>query len=198
MDASPDSELIAALREGQDTAYAQLLHEYGGTMLVIARRYMRNEDDARDCFQEACLKVFKAINKFEQRSSLKTWIHRIVVNECLMKLRKQQRGGTKEVEFDDSAEHFDAYGFRIEPNWDLGDSAENLLQDEQKREFVLAAIDKLSDDFRNILLLRDIQDYNTQETAQLLDVSEAVVKTRLHRARGALKVFLEPLYERRV
>ena len=195
MNASPDSELVAALKAGQETAYAQLLHEYGGTMLVIARRYMRNEDDARDCFQEACLKVFKAVHNFEQRSSLKTWMHRIVVNECLMKIRKQHRGGSQEVEFDERADQYDSYGFRLEPNWELGDSAESLLQDEQKRAFVLEAIDKLPDDFRNVLLLRDIQEYSTRESAELLEVSEAVVKTRLHRARGALKVYLEPLFE---
>ncbi len=155
---------------------------------------MRNEDDARDCFQEACLKVFKAIQRFEQRSSLKTWLHRIVVNECLMKLRKQQRGSAQEVQFDDTADHYDAYGFRIEPRWNLDLSAEKLLADEQNRQFVLAAIDQLPDDFRNVLLLRDIQGYSTREAAQLLECSEAVVKTRLHRARATLKVFLEPLF----
>ena len=194
MSASNESELVAALKDGQEQAFVQLINGYGGPILAIARRYMRNEDDARDCFQDACLQVFKSIHKFEQRSSLKTWMHRIVVNECLMRLRKPQRSGTQEVNFDETAVRFDEYGLRIEPDWDLGDSTESLLASQQNRQLVLAAIDKLPDDFRNVLLLRDIEEYSTAETAALLDVSDAVVKTRLHRARKALKHFLEPLY----
>ena len=189
-----ENKLVAALQGGDESAYVQLINEYGGAMLAVARRYMRTEDDARDCFQDACLQVVRAIGKFEQRSSLKTWVHRIVVNECLMRLRKQGRSSAKETEFDESNSDYDEYGFRVEPTLDLSQPVDSLLAKSQNRTLVLESINKLPEDFRNVLLLRDIEEYSTRDTATLLEVSEAVVKTRLHRARSALKKSLEPLF----
>ncbi len=194
MATSTETRLVSKLKAGDEAAYAEFIDNYGGVMLSVARRYMRDEDNARDCFQDACLQVFRAIDKFEHRSTLKTWAHRITVNACLMSLRKQSRTDKRNVEFDETAPQFDSYGFRIEPQWDLGESAESLVENEKTRQFVLNAINNMSHDYRNILLLRDIEEYSIKETAQLLDVSEDVVKIRLHRARAALKRALEPLF----
>src|SRR5688572_2360303 len=86
-----DTELLAALRAGESAAYEHLVREYGGRMLLVARRFLSQEQDAQDAVQDAFLSAFKAIENFEGNSKLSTWLHRIVVNASLMKLRAQRR-----------------------------------------------------------------------------------------------------------
>ena len=83
--------LLAGLRAGEDDAYETLLRSHSGRMLAVARRFMASEDDARDAVQEAFVSAFKAMDNFEGDSRLSTWLHRIVVNACLMKLRTRRR-----------------------------------------------------------------------------------------------------------
>ena len=190
---SDDKHLVARLREGDEASYEQLVRTYGGRMLAVARRFLRNQEDARDCVQEAFLQAFGSIDRFEERSSLGSWLHRIVVNAALMKIRAQKR--RPEESLDDLLPQFDADGSRPEPEAELAVPLETLLERSQTRELVRRSIDRLPEGYRNLLILRDIEGYNTQEAAALLGLTSGAVKTRLHRARGALKSLLEPMMQ---
>lgn len=190
VDGSDEGQLVARLQIGDGASYEQLVRTYGGRLLAVARRLVRNEEDARDCVQEAFLQAFRNIEKFEQRASLGSWLHRIVVNAALMKLRARTR--RPEAPIEDLLPQFDADGQRPEPEAELAVSLE-LLEGREVREAVRRSIDQLPDGYRNVLLIRDIEGYDTAETAALLGLTPGAVKTRLHRARAALKTLLEPI-----
>lgn len=127
-----DSALLARLRAGDDDAYQELLRTYGGRMLAVARRMMRNEEDARDCLQDAFLSAFRAVDRFEQNAKLGTWLHRIVVNACLMRLRSRRR--RQEELVDPSTPEFDAHGFRIGPTEMPPMGADDAMEQKELRE----------------------------------------------------------------
>lgn len=186
-----DEALLAGLRAGDAASYEVLVRTHGGRMLAVARRFLRNEADARDCVQDAFLLAFRQIHTFEGRSSVGTWLHRIVVNAALMKVRA--RLGQREESLDGLLPEFDAMGNRVERSAPLGPSAEILVQRREVRDLVRQSIDRLPEGYRTILILRDIEEYDTEETARLLDTTPGNVKTRLHRARAALKTLIGPL-----
>jgi RNA polymerase sigma-70 factor (ECF subfamily) len=189
-DLADERQLVARLRVGDGASYEQLVRTYGGRLLAVARRLVRNEEDARDCVQEAFLQAFRNIEKFEQRASLGSWLHRIVTNAALMKLRARAR--RPEASIEDLLPQFDADGQRAAPEAELAVSLE-LLERREVREAVRRSIDQLPDGYRNVLLIRDIEGYDTAETAALLGLTPGAVKTRLHRARTALKSLLAPV-----
>ena len=162
-----------------------------GWMIAVAQRLLTDRALAEDAVQEAFVAAFRSYHKFENRSSLKTWLHRITVNAALMKLRKIKR--LSEQAIDEFLPEFDQYDCRIEAPWSNIVSIEDIIENEQTQAQVHTAIDKLPDAYRNVLLLRDIEGYDTGEVAELLALSESNVKVRLHRARTALKKLIEPL-----
>ncbi|MFP4125784.1 MAG: RNA polymerase sigma factor [Alphaproteobacteria bacterium] len=188
---SDDAALVARLQAGEDAAYAELVRRHGGRMLTVARRYLHSEDAAQDCVQEAFLAAFKALDRFEGRSSLATWLHRITVNAALQALRR--RGAKDEVAIEPWLPTFDEEGFLEGPTQLTAADAEELLARDDVRTEVRAAIDRLPRSYRNVLLLRDIEGLSMSEVAEMLEVSENNAKVRLHRARTALKKELEPL-----
>ena len=188
-----ESSLLARLQAGEDAAYQELLRIHGGPLLAVARRLMRNEEDARDCLQDAFFSAFRAIDRFEGKAKLGTWLHRIVVNACLMRLRSQKRKPEELV--DPQLPEFDDYGFRIGPTEMAFASADELLARAEVREQVRKGIDELPKNYRTVLILRDIEDFNTSETAELLGVTPEAVKVRLHRARLALRSKIGNLVE---
>ncbi len=188
-----EAEILAALRQGAQSGFEALMRRHGGRLLATARRLLQNEEDARDCLQDSFLKVFERIDQFEGRASLATWLHRIVVNTALMKLRARARKAEESI--DPLLPDFDERGCRIEPAWNFPETVEEMLAREQIREAVRDKIAALPETYRIVLMLRDIEGLSTAETAALLEVSEGVVKVRLHRARAALKKLLEPLWQ---
>jgi len=161
-------------------------------MLATATRLLGDRHLAEDCVQESFLSAFQRIDSFEGRADVGTWLHRITVNACLMKLRSRKR--KPETSIDDLMPDFDANGCRVEPFWQIPKSVDELVAERQTRELILAKIDELPENYRIVLMLRDIEELSTQDVAALLDVSENVVKVRLHRARAALKKLLESVW----
>lgn len=191
---SPDeAALLVRLRAGEDAAYRELLNQQGGRLLSVARRLLRDEDDARDCLQDAFLSAFRAIDRFEGQAKLGTWLHRIVVNACLMRLRSRKRH--PEDLIDPQLPELDQYGFRIGPTEMTAATADELLERKEVRREVREAIDALPEGYRTVLVLRDIEELDTAETAELLEVTPGAVKTRLHRARVALRDQIGSLFE---
>lgn len=183
-------DLVAALRRDETAAHEAFVWRFGGQLLATARRFLRCEQDCYDAVQEAFISAFQAIDKFEGNSKLGTWLHRILVNACLMKLRSRFR--RHEVPIDDLLPKFDNSGHHTlsTPRW--RHAPDEQLQSDETRALVRRCIDMLPDDYRWILLLRDIEELDTEETAATLNLTAGAVKTRLHRARQALRTLLEP------
>lgn len=187
--AAREHGLLARLRAGEDDAFDELVRSAGGRMLAVARRMLGREEDAQDAVQEAFLSAFKSLDRFDERSLLTTWLHRITVNVCLMRLRA--RGRRPERSLEELMPAFRADGHQSNPagNWKPDPSAG--IQRAELRALVRARIEELPEPFREIIVLRDIAQLDTEQTAELLGISVPGVKTRLHRARQALKTLLD-------
>ena len=160
-------------------------------MFAVARRFLRSQEDTADAVQDAFLSAFRSLDSFEGNSALATWLHRIVVNVCLARLRTRSR--SREVRIDDLLPTFDETGrhSRLVRPWD--DHALARLAQAETRAHVRACIERLPDPYRKVLVLRDIEELDTEQTARRLGINSGAVKTRLHRARQALRTLLEPV-----
>lgn len=185
-----DLALVERLRAGEDAAYEELVRTYGGRLLAVARRFLSSEDDARDALQDAFLNAFRSIDRFEGHAKLSTWLHRIVVNACLMRLRTRRR--KPETSIEDLLPNWQEDGHPERPASAWRTDALEALQRSELQALVLEKIQLLPDGYRNVLMLRDIEDLDTEETAEAMGISQGAVKTRLHRARQALRELLEP------
>jgi RNA polymerase sigma-70 factor, ECF subfamily len=188
--AGDECGFVAALRGRDSPCREQFVRRFGGQMLATARRFLHRDEDCADAVQEAFLSAFQAIDRFKGNSTLGTWLHRIVVNVCLMKLRARSRRSEVSIDallptFDESGHHAHAVRPWKQP------PDEQLLRDET-RSLVRRCIDILPDDYRTVLVLRDIEELSTEETAEILGAKPGTVRTRLHRARQALRTLVEP------
>ena len=181
--------LVDGLKRGDDRAYEDLVRGYGGAMLAVARRFLRDEDEARDAVQDAMTAAFKAMRFFREDARLSTWLHRITVNACLMKLRTARRHPTAPI--DELLPRFDETGHRLELETERATLVEDAVDAPVVRARVRECIAKLPDPYRAVLLCRDIEELDTVETSRLLGISPENVKTRLHRARQALRALIE-------
>jgi len=169
---------------------SHLVSTHSDWMLGAAFRILRDRAHAEDAVQVAFTKIWSKYGEFEGRSALQTWMHRVVVNEALMTLRKIKR--RNEHSIDDLLPVFDKSGCRVELEDNTPATPEVLLSRRQTNDYVRDAIMTLPDRYRIVLCLRDIEGFSTIETSEALELSEANVKVRLHRARAALKTLLEP------
>lgn len=185
---SSEAELVALLRRGDAAAYETVVRRHGARMLHVARRILNGSEDAHDVVQESFLAAFRAIDDFGGGARLATWLHRITVNTALMRLRSRRRRPEESIE--DVLPRFDTEGTRVDGGsaWDA--PTEELLQRRETRVRVREAIARLPESYRTVLVLRDIEDMDTVETAQALGISANAVKIRLHRARQALRALL--------
>ncbi len=189
-DTAAEADLLSRLRAGQDDAYEQLVRSYGGQLLSVTRRYLRDEADAQDAVQEAFLSAFKALDRFQGDSKISTWLHRIAINAALMKIRSRQR--KKETSIEDLLPSFQEDGHHASPVPAWQDQADRKMERKETQQLVRKCISELPENYRNVLLLRDIEELDTSETATMLGISANAVKIRLHRARQALRELLAP------
>jgi RNA polymerase sigma-70 factor (ECF subfamily) len=181
---------LARMQAGDNDAFEACVRTYCGQMLHVARRILRNEDDAHDAVQDAFLSAFKGISQFKGESRIGTWLHRIVVNAALGRLRRMQRHPESSIE--DLLPHFGDGEHQLDPPVPWKATPATTVQHKETRELVLRCISRLPETYRIVVLLRDIEGLDTDETARLLGTTTAVVKTRLHRARQALRTLLDP------
>lgn len=183
-----DPLLVARLRAGDESAFEQLVRATMGRLLAVARRLLRNEEEARDAVQTAFIRAFQSLSKFREESRLSTWLHRIVVNEALMRLRSR----AKEEPIDDALlPQFKADGHQIRDTVDWSDSAEKAIERAETKALVTASIQQLPEPYRTTLILRDVEELDPDEVAEQMGVSKNVIKVRLHRARQMLRTLLE-------
>ncbi len=193
-DVVDEQALLAALRAGHEWAFETMVRVFGGRLLAVARRFTRNDEDARDVVQSAYVSAFRGLNEFEGACQLSTWLHRIVVNTALMQLRSRRR--KPEDSIDALLPAFQQDGHHVEQFSDWSAPAVQLLEQQQTRATVRACIDQLPNNYRAVLMLRDIEERSTQEVAELLTMTPTAVKVRLHRARQALSTLLRKEYAR--
>ena len=160
-------------------------------MLALSERMLRDRGLAEDAVQEAFMAAFRGLDNFEGRSTLKTWLCRITVNASLTKLRQLKRLAEKPI--DEYLPEFDRHDCRIEAPWTKLAPLQDVLENDDIRATVRETIDALPESYRIVIQLRDIEGYDTSEVAELLEISRANVKVRLHRARAAIKKLLEPV-----
>lgn len=185
-----EAGLIAQLRAGDESAYEHVVRTYGGRLLAVTRRILGSDEDARDVVQDAFLNAFRSINRFEGNSKLSTWLHRIAVNAALMKLRTRKRKPEQSIEallpaFLDDGHHEERF-----QSWD--EPVDQVMERAEIRQLVRAQIDALPESYRTVLVLRDIEGLDTEETAKMLGLTVNATKIRLHRARQALRSLLAP------
>jgi RNA polymerase sigma-70 factor, ECF subfamily len=178
-----DAAPVARIRNGDESACEALVREHGPRMLAVARRFLTCHEDCNDAVQDAFISAFRAIDTFGGTSSLGTWLHRVVVNACLMKLRRRK----SEQSIESMLPQFAADGHHLAP---IEADALAKASAAEERAWVRQCIDRLPEAYRAVLLLRDIEGHDTQETAEILNCTVANVKTRLHRARQALRTIM--------
>jgi RNA polymerase sigma-70 factor (ECF subfamily) len=182
--------MLERLRAGEDAAFAELVRANTGRLLAVARRILKSEDEAHDALQEAFLQAFRALDRFEGNAQLSTWLHRIVVNTCLMRLRHRKRHPEQAI--DELLPAFDETGHRVDPGPAWMDHPLDHLERARLQKVVREAIDRLPASHRDVLVLRDIEGLSTEEAAVGLGIRPEAAKMRLHRARQALRTLLEP------
>ena len=186
-----EEQFLARAKSGDFDAFEVLVGRTEGRVYSHLLRLLVNEEDARDLLQETYLSAFKSLASFKGDSAFFTWVYRIATNHALMRLRKKQ---PQEVVLDELSipTHEELKGRAIS-DWSL-DPKEALLRREL-REVLESAIRKLPPLYRAVVLMRDVEESSTQETARALGISEGAVKTRLHRARVFLRETLAPYFE---
>lgn len=188
---SEEGAPLTALRAGDPAAFERLVREHAPRMLAVARRYLRREDDAEVAVQDAFVSAHRALPGFQGEAGLGTWLHRITVNAALGLLRRKRRL-ERETSLEDLLPRFRSDGHREAPGLPWVESRESRLEQEEARRKVREALDQLPEIHRTVLMLRDIDGFDTGETATLLGINDNAVKARLHRARLALRTLLEP------
>lgn len=185
-----DGDLLRRLRSGDEAAFSELVRMNIGMLLATARRILRSEDEARDAVQEAFLQAFQALHRFHGDAPLAVWLRRIAINASLMRLRSRRR--RTEIAVDELLPPFYEDGHRVDPGEPWGPSALAAIERDETRAFVREQIERLPEAYRQVLLLRDIEDLDTEETATVLGITPGAAKVRLHRARQALRALLGP------
>lgn len=188
---SSEADLLRRLKRGEEQAYEELVRTLTPRLLAVARRTTRTEADAEDAVQEAFLSAFKAIGSFDGRSSLATWLHRIVVNAALMKARK---ASSRERSIEELLPVFDGGEHRHQPRaWR---DVTNLDGERiELRATLVEALAQLPEEFRTVIVLKDIEGLESRQIAESLGISDALVRQRLHRGRQALMKLLAPVME---
>ncbi len=197
----PDLVLADRLAAGDERAFIELVGRHQRAMLAVARTFTSNRALAEEIVQETWMAVVTGIDRFERRSSLKTWIFRILANRARTRASREAR--TVPFSAFDEAEdggtavptsRFDARGMWAEPprRW-AETSAVTMLERAEVRRQIDVAIEALPPRQRAVLVLRDIEGVESEEARVLLEISEANQRVLLHRARAAVRLALEPI-----
>lgn len=182
---------LEALNSGDATEYARVVEAYSGIIYRLALKMLHNPQDAEDVLQETFIKAYRALPKFNGRSKISTWLYRIATNEALMFLRKKKPDSISvEAPFENKLE--EQTQLQI-VDWCC--IPEDELASDEARHHLDLSINELSITLRAVFILRDIEDLSIKETAEILEISESAVKTRLHRARMQLRESLTSYYQ---
>jgi len=187
-----ESELARQLIAGETGAFDRFVEYFRPKIFQYSWLMCGHREDAEEVAQETLLKVFESGDQLREPEKIRSWVFRIAKNACLMKRRKSMFAPARELSLDEfmPSKHQDGHQLRIEiADWSALPEGKALQS--EMRELLEKAIRELPEVYRSVILLRDMEELSTQETAQILDVSDDVVKTRLHRARLAIRQRLD-------
>jgi RNA polymerase sigma-70 factor (ECF subfamily) len=204
-------KLIEALRQGDETAFVMLIDQYHTALLRLALIYTSSRAVAEEIVQETWIGVLQGIHRFEGRSSLKTWIFRILINQAKKRAQRENRQipfsalWNPEAEPDEPAVALDRFQPADDPKWPghwvsqperWDDIPESRLLSEETRAYLLQAIENLPPSQQEVITLRDIEGWSPEEVCNLLGITEVNQRVLLHRARskvrGALEQYFKP------
>ncbi len=186
---SIEAELIRRVCDGKPDAFEELVRPYERMVYLTAISILRNQADAEEVAQEAVLKAFSKLSSFRAECKFSTWLIQITYNEARMKLRKDHRHLYESIDEQQEGSEGD-YWPRDFADWRPIPS--ELLEENETRQALQNAISSLSPTYREVVILRDVQNLSIKDAATILGVSEGTVKTRLHRARLLLRDALAP------
>jgi RNA polymerase sigma-70 factor (ECF subfamily) len=178
-----EMSLVHAAKAGDLEAFSQLVNRYDRNVFRIAQHITHNEEDAQDVVQDAFLKAYRNLDRFQENSKFYTWLVRIAVNEALMKLRKRRNDRT--VSLDEDLETEEGSMPREVADW--SPNPEQLYGQSELGDILKKTVQGLSPGFRTVFVLRDVEGLSTEETAEMLGLSIPAVKSRLLRARLQLR-----------
>jgi len=181
-------DLLERVRNDEPGAFDEFVRVYGDRIYAFGMRVCGNPQDAQDVAQDTLLQAFRSLEKLEEPGALRSWLYRIAANACLMKRRKTG-GAKRELSLDDLRPRLDGT-----VRWEIPDFRplpDEQASKEQLRATVRDAIRELPQHYRIVLVLRDMEQLSTRETAEALDLPEPTVKMRLHRARLMVRQTLE-------
>lgn len=186
-----EAQTICRILSGERSLYYDLVAPYQRVIYLSALSVLRNEAEAEDCVQEALLKAFQKLGEFKGRSKISSWLVRITLNEAKMRLRKFRPGLHESIDTSGTSER------QVTPQylWDSREIPSETMERKQAQELLQKAVKRLPHIYREVFVLRDIRNRSIATTAQLLGVSDGVVKTRLGRARMQLRDLLAPFLE---
>jgi len=185
-----DEALVERARAKDEAAFEELVGRYEDKLYRLAMRFVRNETDAQEILQEAFLSAWRNLPTFEGRAQFGSWMYRVTVNAALMLLRSRNRHPEVTVDDVEPTALNDAVaesGQMMRGSADWSQRADEQLQSQEMRKHIQTSVDVLPDGLRTVFLLRDVEELSTEETAEMLGLSVPAVKTRLHRARLALR-----------
>jgi RNA polymerase sigma-70 factor, ECF subfamily len=188
-----ESALMTQAREGDTTAFGELVRRYEGKIFRLAQHITQNREDAEDVLQETFMKAYEHLDQFKGDSKFYTWIVRIAVNQALMKLRRRKTD--KSVSLDETIDTGEDMVVREIAAW--GEDPEQQLSREELGGILDSAIQGLEPLYRSVFVLRDIEELSTEETAEALGLSVPAVKSRLLRARLQLREKLTRFFKRK-
>lgn len=194
-----DEVLVERARGKDEAAFEELVGRYEDKLYRLAMRFVRNETDAQEILQDAFLSAWRNLPAFEGRAQFGSWMYRVTVNAALMLLRSRNRHPEVTVDDIEPTALNDAVaesGQTLRGSADWSQRADEQLQSLEMRRHIQASVDALPEGLRTVFLLRDVEELSTEDTAGLLGLSVPAVKTRLHRARLALRVAIGQYFER--
>ena len=181
-----DEELVSRARTKDYAAFEELVGRYEDKIFRLAFRFVRNETEAKEIVQDTFLLVWRKLDTFKGDSQFGSWLYRVATNTALMRLRAQRRHpeiSTEELPVD----YLDNYGQLPAAGENWAKRPDDELQSDELRRRIQNAVDALPEIYRTVFLIRDVEGLSTEETAEVLEISIPTVKTRLHRARLALR-----------
>lgn len=193
-----DDQLVVLAGRGDGSAFRALVERHQEKVYALALHLLRDPADAEEVVQETFLAALEKLPTFRGDAAFSTWLHRVAANAALMRLRRRRRSpdGPAELPLEELLPRFDDAG-RVDsgPYHDWSKRADEQLSDREIRSAVEAAVQNLPEDYRIVFLLRDVEGFSSEEMAELLGISVAAAKSRLHRARLVLRARLSTYLE---
>ena len=185
--ADATEESVASLHDAQlaqqssEVVFSLMIEEYSDFAYNVALRMLHKPEDAEDAVQEAFISAYRSFSNFKGQSKVTTWLYRIVVNACLMKIRKEKARVKylPETDYEDAVVH------------DWRNDPEKAAMNAELRDVLHSGLARLRPELRTVIVLRDVQGLSSQEAAEILDITVANSKSQLHRARVLLRDYLE-------